>query len=126
MSKKVSIDSFADELVNILQEYTTEVEEGLEKAKEDNAKNAVKVLKRTSPVGTRKRKRRYYQGWRAKKIGTAWVVHNATDYQLTHLLEKGHAKVGGGRVPGKPHIAPVEEQVIVGYEKQLEKIIRGR
>lgn len=123
---KTSIDNIANEITNALKEYTAEVEEGLEKAKEENAKRAVKILKRTSPVGKRKR-RKYYQGWRAKKIGTAWVVHNATNYQLTHLLEKGHAIVGGsgGRVPGRPHIGPAEEQAIVGYEKQLEKVIRG-
>ncbi|MGG4180795.1 HK97 gp10 family phage protein [Virgibacillus pantothenticus] len=122
MVAKTSIDNLANEITSALAEYTTEVEEGLEKAKEDNAKKGVKTLKATSPVGKR---RKYYKGWRAKKIGTAWVVHNATDYQLTHLLEKGHAKVGGGRVAGRPHIAPVEEQIIVGYEKQLEKVIKG-
>lgn len=123
---KTSIDNLANEITNVLKEYTTEVEEGLEKAKEENAKEAVKILKSTSPVGKRKR-RKYKDGWRAKKIGNAWVVHNATNYQLTHLLEKGHAIVGGkgGRVPGRPHIYPAEQKVIVGYEKQLEKIIRG-
>lgn len=123
---KTSIDNLANEITNALQEYTAEVEEGLEKAKEDNAKEAVKTLKSTSPVGKRKR-RKYKDGWRAKKIGSAWVVHNATNYQLTHLLEKGHAIVGGsgGRVPGRPHIGPAEEQAIVGYEKQLEKVIKG-
>lgn len=118
---KTSIDNLANEITSVLTEYTTEVEVGLEKAKEDNAKLGAKTLKVTSPKKTGK----YAKGWRAKRIGKAWVVHNATDYQLTHLLEKGHAKVGGGRVPGRTHIAPVEEQVIVGYEKQLEKIIRG-
>lgn len=116
-----SIDNLANEITNALQEYTTEVEEGLEKAKEDNAKDGVKTLKVTSPKKTGK----YARGWRAKKVSKAWVVHNATDYQKTHLLEKGYAKVGGGRVAGRPHIAPVEEQIIVSYEKQLEKIIRG-
>lgn len=120
VSKKVSLDNFADELVGILQEYTSEVEEELEKAKEENAKDGAKKLRVTSPKKTGK----YAKGWRARKIGGAWVVHNATDYQLTHLLEKGHAKVGGGRVPGRPHIAPVEEDIITSFEKQLEKIIR--
>lgn len=124
LSRKTSIDNLADEITNVLREYTTEVEEGLEKAKEDNAKKAVKELKSTSPVGKRKR-RKYKDGWRTKKIGSAWVVHNATNYQLTHLLEKGHAKVNGGRVSGRPHIYPAEQKAIVGYEKQLEKIIKG-
>lgn len=118
---KTSIDNLANEITSALKEYTTEVEEGLEKAKEENAKDGVKILKATSPKKTGK----YARGWRTRKIGKAWVVHNATDYQLTHLLEKGYAKVGGGRVAGRPHIRPVEEKIIVGYEKQLEKVIRG-
>lgn len=118
---KTSIDNLANEITNALAEYTTEIEEGMEKAKEDNAKLGAKTLKVTSPKKTGK----YRRGWRAKRIGKAWVVHNATDYQKTHLLEKGFAKRGGGRVAGRPHIAPVENQVIVGYEKQLEKVIRG-
>lgn len=115
------IDSLADEITSALKEYTTEVEEGLEKSKETSAKAAVKDLKGGSP----KRTGSYAKGWRAKKIGTSWVVHNATDYQLTHLLEKGHALKAGGRVGPKVHIAPVENKAIIGYEKQLEKMIRG-
>lgn len=125
LSKRVSIDAFADELVNTLKEYTEEVTEGMEKAKEDEAKKGAKTLRATSPVGKRKRRRRYRQGWRAKQFGTAWAVYNATDYQLTHLLEKGHALVNGGRTSAIVHIAPVEDQVIIGYEKQLEKVIKG-
>lgn len=124
MTKKISIDSFADELVSALKEYTDEVEKGMEKAKEENAKEGVKLLKNTSPVGNR-RSRKYKDGWRAKKVGSAWVVHNATNYQLTHLLERGHALRQGGRTRAFPHIAPAEERVIVGYEKQLEKVIKG-
>lgn len=115
-----SID-ITSEISIALREYTTEVEEGLEKAKEKSAKEGAKLLRATSP----KRTGKYGKGWRAKKDGTAWIIHNATRHQLAHLLEKGHAKRGGGRVPGRVHIAPVEEQVIKQFENEVEKVIKG-
>lgn len=120
-----NIDSLADEINKALKEYTTEVEEGLDKAKEKLAKEGVKTLKETSPRRKKGKRRRYAEGWRAKTVGTSWVVHNATNYQLTHLLEKGHAKVSGGRVGAIPHIAPVEDQMIKDYEKEVERVIKG-
>lgn len=122
MSKRIGIDGLASEIVDAIKEYTEEVEEGLEDAKEDVAKDGAKILRARSPVG---RTGKYHKGWRARKDGKAWVIHNATRYQIAHLLEKGHAKVGGGRVAGIPHIAPVEEQVIKDYEKRVEKVIKG-
>ncbi|MFD1204014.1 HK97 gp10 family phage protein [Sporosarcina contaminans] len=119
---KVKISEISTAIVRHLQEYTTEVEEGLEKEKEKAAKDGAKTLKATSPKGPTGK---YAKGWRAKRDGKAWVIYNATRYQLAHLLEKGHAKRGGGRVPGKVHIAPVEEQVIDQFEKGVEKVIRG-
>jgi hypothetical protein len=110
------------EITKALTEYTQEVTEGLEKAKKDIAKDTAKELKKTSPELTGD----YKKGWAVKKVGTAQVVHNRTDYQLTHLLEKGHAKRGGGRVPAYPHIRPAEQRAIEEYVEQVEKVVRGR
>lgn len=109
------------EISNALKEYTKDVTEGLEKTKEEVAKDTVKILKSTSPEQTGS----YKKGWGKKKVGSAVVVHNRTDYQLTHLLEKGHAKRGGGRVRAYPHIGPAEEKAIDEYTKKAEKVIKG-
>ncbi|MFD2705458.1 HK97 gp10 family phage protein [Salibacterium lacus] len=109
------------EISQALSEYTDEVTEELDEAKKKVAKESAKTLKRTSPSLTGD----YAKGWRAKKVGNAWVVHNKTDYQLTHLLEKGHAKRGGGRVPAQPHIRPVEQEAIEEFENRIERAIRG-
>lgn len=111
----------ADEINRALKEYTTEVEEGLEESKKEVAKMGVKILKRESPELTGD----YRKGWRVKKVGTSYVIHNKTDYQLTHLLEHGHAKRGGGRVQGIPHIRPTEQKVIDEFTRQVERAIRA-
>ncbi|MFN2746968.1 HK97 gp10 family phage protein [Bacillus sp. z60-18] len=114
-------NDIAREIAQALKEFTGDVERGLEKEKERVAKEGAAKLKRTSPKDTGK----YAKGWREKKNGSARVVYNATKPQLTHLLEKGHAKRGGGRVAGKEHIRPVEQEMIEEFEAATERIIRG-
>ncbi|GGJ61997.1 HK97 gp10 family phage protein [Virgibacillus salexigens] len=113
------------EITNAVREYTNEVKEGIQEAQKDVSKETAMDLKRTSPKGDYKGGGAYAKGWRAKKTKRGYVVHNATKYQLTHLLEKGHAKRGGGRVPAYPHIGPAEDRAIDEYEKRVEKVIRG-
>ena len=67
----------------------------------------------------------YAKGWRATKKDGGWIVHNATDYQLTHLLENGHVirnKYGEyGRTPAYKHIGPAEQRGIVRFEELIEE-----
>lgn len=40
---------------------------------------------------------------------------------LVHLLEKGHASVGGGFVSGREHVAPAAEETFKDFEKQVDR-----
>ncbi|PGX31020.1 hypothetical protein COE33_09285 [Bacillus anthracis] len=115
-----SIDSLANDIARELQRYGKEVEEKLEVEKEVVANNLVSDLKEKSPKNTGK----YAKGWRKKKEGNGFIVHNALKPQLTHLLEKGHAKVNGGRVPAKVHIAPAEERAVNEFSERVERAIQ--
>ena len=70
----------------------------------------------------------YAKSWTAKKTkenshSLEMTVHSKNRYQLAHLLEKGHAKRGGGRVSGKPHIAPAEENGVQMLENLIEEAL---
>lgn len=92
-----------------LAAYSDELAEDTKQCVRDAARLALSEVRARSPVDTGE----YKRGWRLKKAYESDTdirlrVYNATSYMLTHLLEHGHAKVGGGRVPGYPHIAPAE------------------
>jgi hypothetical protein len=68
----------------------------------------------------------YAKSWTTKKMAEnshtlQMTVHSKNRYQLAHLLENGHAKRGGGRVEGKPHIAPAEKNGELLLESLIKK-----
>lgn len=109
----------------ILDEYCKDIQEGITGKAILVAKEGKKNLKKTSP----KRTGDYRKGWRVKtQKGYGYVnctIHNATDYQLTHLLEKSHATRNGGKTKPKVHIAPVEEKCNQEYQREVENVIRN-
>lgn len=101
-----------------MKKLLDEVDEQVQKAMDDGikqvAKETVTKLKAESPKGPDG----YANGWRTKKIDkNGVVVHNATHYRLTHLLENSHVIRNGNGTYGRTspghgqivHIAPVEE-----------------
>ena len=118
----VKIEGLADAITEELQRYNQDVTDGIKAAVKDVAKDCVREIKRKSPVRKGPKGGSYRKGWRAKRMHESptdvrYNIHNATDYQLTHLLENGHDLPNGGHVKGIPHIAPATEHA----EKQLEK-----
>lgn len=120
----INVDKLAAELAQGLSEYSQEIADEIKKAADEVTADAVRELKNTSPVQTGS----YAAGWRKKtayenKGSKRNTVYNKTDYQLTHLLEKGHASRNGGRVAEKIHIQPVEEKTVAAFEEKVKGAI---
>lgn len=118
--QKVKIDAVSETINEMLELYSKDVDEVVQEALPKVGKETVKELKQTSP----KRTGDYAKGWTQKvekeRLGSKLTVYNKTRYQLTHLLEKGHAKVSGGFVNGKPHIKPAQDKA----ERKAMEIIK--
>lgn len=122
------MQDIAAEINAILSDYGDEVRRNMKPVVKKVAQEGVQHLKKGSPRQSG-RGRHYATGWRVKieekRLSVSAVLHNATKPGLTHLLEHGHAKRGGGRVRAIPHIKPVEEwiakKVVIELEKELSK-----
>ena len=123
------------DIKEILGEYSKELDDTLYEQAKEIAKDGVKELKNTSPVNKNnsQNRGRYKRGWKMdieKGFGTVEaVIHNKTDYQLTHLLERPHVirnKYGTwGTSRPQVHIQPVEEQCIKEFEEKLTRKIEA-
>lgn len=119
-----TVDAMADEIMNGLTEYADLADTSMKKAVRKTAKSVKDEISANAPKKTGV----YSKSWTAKKTkenshSLEMTVHSKNRYQLAHLLEKGYAKRGGGRVSGKPHIAPAEEKGVQLFEKLIEEAL---
>lgn len=119
----IKIDALGKEVAKVLEEYKETTVENMKQAVDKAAKEAVSQLKSSSP----KRTGKYAKGWTSKvdKQTNQWAysrtIQNKDRYYLTHLLEKGHRKVNGGRVSGRSHIEKAEQDAIETMVKEIKK-----
>lgn len=121
--------SQAEQLNQILDENLRHIKLTTEQATRTVAAASVEALRVVSP----KKTGAYASGWRMSSLAGSlvsgsgkrkgYIVKNDDYYMLTHLLEKGHAKVNGGRVRARVHIAPVEEKGIMTLDRLLKSKI---
>lgn len=143
----IDADAFGKTLEQILtnigkgveQETSKAIEESLKVGRREWAKNARSAFKGTYRVGgwgkpgrgklVRAGKYARSIRWHMMKRGSTPTgeIGSASMPGLAHLLEKGHAKVGGGFVSGRPHIEPaatttfkeVERLISLGIERSI-------
>ena len=126
MSRTVSIDELADAINEGLEEYAELATADMKQAVKKSAKAVKDQINGSAPVRTG----RYAKSWKVKTTAESstsleQTVYSPNRYMLSHLLEKGHAKRGGGRVRAIPHIAPAEEMGIEMFEGLIEKALKG-
>lgn len=124
--RKVTLDTFSTELKKILDEYADEVTENVQEVTKKVARKGAQAVKNESLnifKDVHLKKGRYGSGWTTTvetgRFSAQGIIYNKKYPGLPHLLEHGHAMRGGGRVPGKAHIAPVEKKIVEMYEKEI-------
>lgn len=116
----ISIDDLADAIMEELHSFSEEITEEIKEDVKRVAKECMQDIKTDAPTESGA----YKKSWRLKTAYESQndiriVVHSAKEYRLTHLLEYGHAKRGGGRVKSIPHIKPAEERA---EKKLMQKV----
>ena len=126
MGRTIQIEELADVINEGLKEYADLATEDVKSAVKKTAKAVKDQINGSAPVRTGI----YAKSWKVKTTaesanGLEQTVYSPNRYMLSHLLEKGHAKRGGGRVRAIPHIAPAEKMGIEMLEGLIEKELKG-
>ena len=122
---KISIDSLSETVMKELNDYADVACDEMKKAVKDASTLVRNEIKATAPKATGA----YAKSWSTKNTretsrSLEVTVYSRNRYQLAHLLEFGHAKRGGGRVAGRSHNAPAEQDGIKQLEKDIERSLR--
>lgn len=123
--QSVTIDNLEDAIMEGLQEYADLAADEMKKAVRKAGQTVKRDINSSAPVRTG----RYAKSWRTRTQAEtanrlAILVYSPDRYMLSHLLEFGHAKRGGGRVRAIPHIAPAEQHGIEQLEHDIEVALK--
>ncbi|MCM1096931.1 MAG: HK97 gp10 family phage protein [Ruminococcus flavefaciens] len=118
--KAVSIDEMGNAIAKEFEQYVDLTADEVKKIVAEVAEDVKEKIREEAPVDTGA----YKKSWavtQTKKsaLGAEYTVHSKEKYRLTHLLEFGHAKRGGGRTKAQPHIAKGESLAISKIKQKM-------
>lgn len=121
-NKNINADGFAQAIEQILEEYGDGCQGVLMSVLPEVADEACERVKHAGKSEWTV----YNDGWtvdsgKTGKFSVNATVHNATRYQLTHLLEYSHPMPQGGTSKAYPHIADVNEWAQQEVVKKVEE-----
>lgn len=121
----ISINDLTNEIVSAVRDYTEDVTAAIEKEVNRTANAFLRDTRAAAPVDSG----RYKSGFKITRENFSGTIRrtlwNQKEPYLGHLLEYGYAKVGGGRVAGKPHIRPAYVKNVDGLPDRIKTIIRN-
>ena len=129
MKATINSEMLSESIRKELEDWSrNDVTKAVNEAAKESAKEAEEELKKGGPYTERTGK--YTKDWtsgiRDKRQSVItnsvnYTVYNKKNYQLTHLLEKGHLARDGSRVKTYEHIGPVNKQVEENMVKKIEE-----
>lgn len=125
MGKRVTIDNLQSAIDEILKEYADDLQANLDIVTKKIGQKGAQALKNQSKTTFNGKK--YASGWgttvEKQRLYTVVYIHNKKQAGLAHLLENGHVMANGtgryGQWDGRKHIAPVEEQLVSEYTREV-------
>ncbi len=131
MVVKVDYNSLSEEIQNQLKNFGTALNREINEGLKEVAEKTAETLRQGGPY--KERSGKYTRDWDVKlrkrsyssvTMTEEYTVYNKKNYQLTHLLEKGHVSRNGSRVRPFEHIKPAEELAEQMAISEVNKAVR--
>lgn len=131
---KCTIDNMAAAITLAISEVEPAAMNAQRAAIDRAAKETAEKVRKNAQATFTQHTGDYAKSWKqkvdsdAKKAGEYSRVVYADDRGawLAHLLENGHAKVNGGRVPGRPHIRPAADEAAEKLPRYIREELAKR